>query len=63
MMKIKNPQKTMFMLTILCIVIGLAAIAVGIVAIYKKEYIIAAAMLLVAVWQIFNFRQWRKAIK
>ncbi|MBU3855281.1 MAG: hypothetical protein H9928_01740 [Candidatus Phocaeicola excrementipullorum] len=62
-MKIKNPQKTMFMLTILCIVIGLAAIAVGIVAVYKKEYIIAAAMLLVAVWQIFNFRQWRKAIK
>ncbi len=63
MMKIKNPQKTMFMLTILCIVIGLAAIAVGIVAVYKKEYIIAAAMLLVTVWQIFNFRQWRKAIK
>lgn len=62
-MKIKNPQKTMFMFTILCIVIGLAAIAVGIVAVYKKEYIIAAAMLLVAVWQIFNFRQWRKAIK
>lgn len=62
-MKIKNPQKTMFMLTILCIVIGLAAIAVGIVAVYKKEYIIAAAMLLVAAWQIFNFRQWRKAIK
>lgn len=62
-MKIKNPQKTMFMLTILCIVIGLAAIAVGIVAVYKKEYIIAAAMLLVAIWQIFNFRQWRKAIK
>lgn len=62
-MKIKNPQKTMFMLTILCIVIGLAAIAVGIVPVYKKEYIIAAAMLLVAVWQIFNFRQWRKAIK
>ena len=49
MMKIKNPQKTMFMLTILCIVIGLAAIAVGIVAVYKKEYIIAAAMLLVAI--------------
>lgn len=62
-MKIKNPQKTMFTLTILCIVIGLAAIAVGIVAVYKKEYIIAAAMLLVTVWQIFNFRQWRKAIK
>ena len=62
-MKVKNPHSTMFMLTILCIVIGLAAIAVGIVAVYKKEYIIAAAMLLVAVWQIFNFRQWRKAIK
>ena len=62
-MKTKNPQKVMRMLTALCIVIGLAAVAVGVVAVYKEEYIIAVAMLLVAVWQIFNFRQWKKTVK
>ena len=48
----KDPKKIMFMMTILCIVIGLAAIAVGVVAVAKEEYIIAVAMLLVAAWQI-----------
>ncbi len=62
-MKTKNPQKVMRMLTALCIFIGLTAVAVGIIAAYKEEYVIAVAMLLVAIWQIFNFRQWRKAIK
>lgn len=59
----KDPKKIMFMMTILCIVIGLAAIAVGVVAVAKEEYIIAAAMLLVAAWQIFNYRQWKKSLK
>ena len=59
----KNPKKIMFMMTILCIVIGLAAIAVGVVAVAKEEYIIAAAMLLVAAWQILNYRQWKKSLK
>lgn len=59
----KDPKKIMFMMTILCIVIGLAAIAVGVVAVAKEEYIIAVAMLLVAVWQIFNYRQWKKSLK
>lgn len=62
-MKTKKPQKVMRMLTALCIFIGLAAVAVGVIAAYKEEYVIAVAMLLVAIWQIFNFRQWRKAIK
>ena len=53
----KDPKKIMFMMTILCIVIGLAAIAVGVVAVAKEEYIIAVAMLLVAAWQILNYRQ------
>ena len=48
----KDPKKIMFMMTILCIVIGLAAIAVGVVA-----------MLLVAAWQILNYRQWKKSLK
>ncbi|MEI3056321.1 MAG: hypothetical protein V8T55_07245 [Phocaeicola plebeius] len=59
----KNPKKIMFMMTILCIVIGLAAIAVGVVAVAKEEYIIAVAMLLVAAWQILNYRQWKKSLK
>ncbi len=33
----KDPKKIMFMMTILCIVIGLAAIAVGVVAVAKKN--------------------------
>lgn len=59
----KAPKKIMFMMTILCIVIGLAAIAVGVVAVAKEEYIIAVAMLLVAAWQILNYRQWKKSLK
>ena len=59
----KDPKKIMFMMTIVCIVIGLAAIAVGVVAVAKEEYIIAVAMLLVAAWQIFNYRQWKKSLK
>lgn len=59
----KDPKKIMFMMTILCIVIGLAAIAVGVVAVAKEEYIIAAAMLLVAAWQIPNYKQWKKSFK
>ena len=59
----KDPKKIMFMMTILCIVIGLAAIAVGVVAVAKEENIIAVAMLLVAAWQIINYRQWKKSLK
>ena len=59
----KDPKKIMCMMTILCLVIGLAAIAVGVVAVAKEEYIIAVAMLLVAAWQIINYRQWKKSLK
>lgn len=62
-MRTKNPKKVMCILTILCIFIGFAAIAVGVVAILKEEYIIAVAMLLVALWQVFNFRQWRRTLR
>lgn len=59
----KDPKKIMCMMTILCIAIGLSAIAVGVVAVAKEEYIIAAAMLLVAAWQIFNYKQWKKSLR
>ena len=58
----KDPKKIMFMMTILCIVIGLAAIAVGVVAVAKEEYIIAAGMLFVAIWQVINFYKWKKLV-
>lgn len=50
------------MLLVLCIVIGLAAVAVGVVAVYKEEYIIAAGMLFVAIWQVINFYKWKKLV-
>ncbi len=61
----KNPKKVLRWMTLLCIVIGLAAviIAVGVVAVAKEEYIIAVAMLLVAIWQILNYIQWKKSLR
>lgn len=56
----KDPQKTIRLMMVLCIVIGLAALSVGIVAVAKKEYIIATAMILVAAWQIVNYRKWKR---
>lgn len=50
----------MLLMAILTIVIGFAAIAVGIVAIAKEEYIIATAMILVAAWQVVNYRLWKR---
>ena len=59
----KKPKKVLRWMTLLCIVIGLAAIAVGVVAVAKEEYIIAVAMLLVAIWQILNYIQWKKSLR
>ncbi|MCF2551884.1 hypothetical protein [Bacteroides caecigallinarum] len=56
----RNPQKIMRLMMILTIVIGFAALAVGFVAVAKEEYIIATAMILVAAWQIVNYRLWKK---
>lgn len=58
----KDPKKVIRMLLILCVVIGLAAAAVGVVAVYKEEYIIATGMLFVAIWQIINFYKWKKLV-
>lgn len=56
----KDPKKTIRLMMILCIFIGLAALSVGIVAVAKEEYIIATAMILVAAWQIVNYRKWKR---
>lgn len=59
---VKDPKKVIRMLLVLCIVIGLAAVAVGVVAVYKEEYIIAAGMLFVTIWQVINFYKWKKLV-
>lgn len=59
---VKDPKKVIRMLLVLCIVIGLAAVAVGVVAVYKEEYIIAAGMLFVAIWQVINVYKWKKLV-
>lgn len=56
----KDPKKNIRLMMVLCIFIGLAALAVAIVAVAKKEYIITTAMLLVGAWQIVNYRRWKK---
>lgn len=55
----KDPKKIMQLMAILTIVIGFAALAVAIVAVSKQEYIIATAMILVAAWQIVNYKKWK----
>ena len=59
---VKDPKKVIRMLLVLCIVIGLAAVAVGVVAVYKEEYIIAAGMLFVAILQVINLYKWKKLV-
>lgn len=56
----KDPKKTIRLMMILCIFIGLAALSVGIVAVAKEEYIITTAMILVTAWQIVNYRKWKR---
>lgn len=59
-MRLRNPCKTMRVLSVVSGLIGLAAVVVGVIALDKKEYIIATAMLLVAVWQLINLLSWKK---
>lgn len=59
-MRLRNSRKTMRVLSVVSGLIGLAAVVVGVIALDKKEYIIATAMLLVAVWQLINLLSWKK---
>lgn len=52
-MAVKDPKKAARILSILCIFIGLAALTVG---------ILAVAMILVAAWQVINYKKWRKCL-
>ncbi len=58
----KDPKKLMRRMIILCIFIGIAAFAVGIMAFALKEYIIGTAMILVAALQIYNYKKWKRVV-
>ena len=60
-MIIKDPKKLAQRMMVLCILIGLVALAVGIMAIAMQKYIIAVVMGIVAVGQIWNYNKWKKA--
>lgn len=58
----KDPKKLLRSMMIVSIVIGLVALAVAVVAVAMKEYIIATAMLIVAGWQVVNYLKWKKCL-
>lgn len=58
----KDPKKMIRTMMVITVIIGLVALAVGFMALAMKEYIIAAAMFLLAGWQIANFRRWKKGL-
>lgn len=59
----KDPKKLLRSMMIVSIIIGLVALAVAVVAVAMKEYIIAAAMLIVAGWQVVNYLKWKMPVK
>ena len=56
----KNPKRLMLFLSVMAVIIFIVALSLVIVAIQREEYVIAVAMALVAVWQIYNLITWRK---
>lgn len=58
----KDPKKLLRSMMIVSIIIGLVALAVAVVAVAMKEYIIVAAMLIVAGWQVVNYLKWKKCL-
>ena len=57
---IKYPNKLAQSMSILCILIGFIALAVGIIAMAMEQYIIAIAMGIVTVGQVWNYNKWKR---
>ena len=62
-MIIKDPKRLALRMMILCVIIGLTALAVAVMAISMQKYIIAGIMVIVAIMQICNFKVWQKRTK
>lgn len=59
-MIIKDPKRLALRMMILCVIIGLTALAVAVMAISMQKYIIAGIMVIVAIMQIWNFKVWQR---
>ena len=62
-MIIKDPKRLALRMMILCVIIGLTALAVAVMAISMQKYIIAGIMVIVAIMRIWNFKVWQKRTK
>lgn len=56
----KPIQKVAKWMIIVSLLISVAALTVGVLALIMKQYVIAAAMALLTIWQAWNCKQWRK---
>ncbi|WP_243462645.1 hypothetical protein [Bacteroides stercorirosoris] len=63
MMAVKDSKKTARRMMVVAVVIGLAALALDIVAITMQQWIIAIGMTFVIALQTINFLQWKKRLK
>lgn len=48
---------------IICMATGIVALGACIVAIIMKQYLMAVFMVIVAIGQVFNYRQWKSRLK
>ena len=62
-MAVKDSKKTARRMMVVAVVIGLAALALDIVAITMQQWIIAIGMTFVIAMQTINFLQWKKRLK
>ena len=63
MLAVKDSKKTARRMMVVAVVIGLAALALDIVAITMQQWIIAIGMTFVIALQTINFLQWKKRLK
>lgn len=59
-MIIKDPKKLAQRMMILSILICIIALAVAVMAVSMRQYLIAAGMTLVAIAQAWNYKVWQK---
>lgn len=62
-MAVKDSKKTARRMMMVAVVIGLAALALDIVAITMQQWVIAIGMTFVIALQTINFLQWKKRLK
>lgn len=58
----KPIQKIAKWMIIVGLLVSVAALTVGILALTMKQYLVASVMAILTIWQIWNCRQWRKRL-